>query len=85
MEQNEFKYLTTLNVIKKEENFHYVNIIMVAHIDDEKASQIVNLDAKVCKEWEWINWSEIVKREDLYHTFYCLFESGFTEYDYIVK
>lgn len=45
---DEIKYLTTLNVIKKEENFHYLNIMTVLFIDEERAKTIKNYDEAHC-------------------------------------
>jgi 8-oxo-dGTP diphosphatase len=79
----QFKYLTTLNVIHKEENFHYVNIMMVAVISDEQSSTITNHDVEVCLEWEWIPFAEFVKKKDVYHTFTYLNEQGFNNIEAI--
>ncbi|TNV83498.1 hypothetical protein FGO68_gene2962 [Halteria grandinella] len=77
LNHDEFKYLTTLNVIYLEENFHYLNIMMVARITDEQASTIRNYDAEVCQEWEWIPYAEYVKKKDVYHTFTYLYQQGY--------
>ena len=75
----EIKYFTTLNVIKKEESFHYLNIMTVLFIDQAKANTIKNLDKHYCLEWEWLEWGQVLQSKELYHTFYSLFESGYTD------
>ena len=83
IDKGNFKYLTTLNVIKKEENFHFVNIFMVATATDEQIAKLVNHDTHACKEWEWIPLDEFIKRDDLYHSLYELFKQGLHSLDLI--
>ena len=60
IEEKEIKYLTTLNVVKKKENFHYLNIITSFFIDDIRSSKIENYDTEHCLGWEWIPWADFI-------------------------
>ena len=77
--------MTTLNVIKKEENFHYCNISMMTVVTEEDIKLIKNQDQKSCAVWEWIDWNEFVERKDLFHSFHYMFAAGFKERDKIFK
>ena len=44
LEPSDIHYLTTLNVCKKVENFHYLNLITVSLISEEKAKTIKCFD-----------------------------------------
>lgn len=63
VEESEIKYLTTMNVVKKEENFHDLNIITVVFLDDERASKIENCDTDHCLWWEWISWADFIAKK----------------------
>ena len=85
VQESELSYLTTLNVVVREENFHYCNIFMVAVIDGERAGAIVNKDAHKCMGWEWIPYGEYVKREDVFHSFRELFKAGYNDLKVILS
>ena len=85
MDEQEIKYLTTLNVVKKEDNFHYLNIITLLFLDDERCSQIENFDTDHCLKWEWLDWQDFVTRKDLYNTLEMLKEAGYIDLSQIKK
>ena len=79
VEESEIKYITTINVVKKEENFHYLNIITVVFLDDERASKIENFDTDHCLGWEWISWADFIAKKDLFNTLEMLIEAGYND------
>eukprot|EP00347_Sterkiella_histriomuscorum_P022712 403337443 len=90
--ESNLHYLTTLNVIKKSNDYdqaklHYLNIFMVTFINIDLAQNIINQDQHKCEEWEWLEWSDIIntdkKRNQLYYSFNYLFEQGYDDLDKI--
>ena len=81
LDPSNIKYLTTLNVFKKEDNFHYLNLITVGVIRSDTAIKCLD---QYTDHWEWIKWEEFVERTDIYNTLLMLKEAGFTDIDQIV-
>jgi 8-oxo-dGTP diphosphatase len=81
---DKFKILKIINVIRKEEDFHFVNVMVSAKFDTLEAPEVENRDQKNTKSWEWIPWEDFIERKDLFHSLYVLFDAGFRDLDKVL-
>ena len=73
----EFKYVTTVNVIRKELDYHYVTIILSIKLSRD--TEIVNMEPDKNAGWNWISWDEAKTKPNLFYSISELINSGYTE------
>jgi ADP-ribose pyrophosphatase YjhB (NUDIX family) len=60
----------TFNVVRKEINYHWFNIIMNVDLSEEEEGQIKNNEEDKCEEWIWFNFEDLMTNWDV--LFYSL-------------
>ena len=71
------KYVTTINTIRPEFDFHFVEIIMSLFLP--KDTEIQNIEPDKNEWWKWMAWSETITKHDLFFPITEIINSGFTE------
>ena len=59
--ENRFKYSCSFNCIKKEIDYHWIEIVMICQINDEEEKHLKNNEPEKCENWIWVNFEEIEK------------------------
>ena len=73
----EYKYITTLNVRRKDQDFHNVGIITSIRL--EKDVEFKNLEPEKNEGWQWMKWEEFIKKDDLFCPVPLILEQGYTK------
>ncbi len=59
--ENRFKYSCSFNCIKKEIDYHWVEIIMICQLTKEEEKNLRNNEPDKCENWNWVNFEEVEK------------------------
>ena len=59
--ENRFNYSCSFNCIKKELDYHWVEILMICQITKEEEMHLKNNEPDKCEDWIWVNFEEIQK------------------------
>ena len=75
---NEIKYVTTINEIELDKNYHHVGILMAVCVNKSDFT-FKNVNPSKTSDWRWVKWVELVEYEPLFHPFKYIFEQGFKD------
>lgn len=78
------KFLTVMNVLYLEANYHNVGIFMMAKV--MKADiKLQNVEEGKCTDWVWVHWDDFLAKDRHFIPFKYFFEQGFSSLDKIKK
>eukprot|EP00347_Sterkiella_histriomuscorum_P015014 403358642 len=82
--ENRIQYMTTLNMIEPEHNYHFIGIIMFIHVSKNEFP-FENQEPNKQTEWQWIKWEELINYENLFTPFRHLRDQGYADVRKIKK
>ncbi len=69
LDENRFKYLCSFNCINRELEYHWVEILMVVHINSEEEKEIKNNEPDINVDWSWIDFEQMQNYNNNNHLF----------------
>ncbi|XP_071092301.1 uncharacterized protein [Haliotis cracherodii] len=82
------RYCTVLNGVKREENYHYVELFIRGEVDLSLKAEPQNMEPHKCLGWEWVKWDEFPPLDKLFFPLRLIREQDynlFQECIYIVR
>ncbi|GMF51756.1 unnamed protein product [Phytophthora fragariaefolia] len=70
------KFATVTNDPMEDEDKHYITILMQAVVDDEQT--VRNMEPNKCEGWNWVPWTDLRSRDDMFTPLFHLTHSEFT-------
>ena len=76
------KFVTVMNVLYTEANYHNVGIFMLAKVDKDTFT-FRNTEPEKCTDWHWVKWAEFIAKEtdSLFIPFKYFWEQGYKDLD----
>ncbi|XP_067315211.1 nucleotide triphosphate diphosphatase NUDT15 [Pseudorasbora parva] len=71
------RFVSVVNSIKLEENYHYVTILMQGELDRSFSTEPVNLEPEKNEGWTWTRWEDFPPEEQLFLPLANLRQQGF--------
>lgn len=71
------RFVSAMNCIKLEEQYHYVTIIMQGELDRKRSGEPENLEPEYNEGWTWTQWDQFPPDEQLFLSLACLRQQGF--------
>ncbi|XP_061571815.1 nucleotide triphosphate diphosphatase NUDT15 [Cololabis saira] len=71
------RFASVLNSIRREEQYHYVTIIMQGELDRSQSGEPENLEPEKNEGWTWTRWEQFPPEEKLFMPLAGLRQQGF--------
>lgn len=73
---DQIKFLTVVNVLYPEADYHNVIIIMFTRVEKENFS-FRNTEPEKCTDWRWVKWDDFLKLSPHFIPYKFVFEQGY--------